>query len=91
MGPKIAELLQARASGHQGIWEDVKTNSESEDDRGLAKEAKDWEIEGKKRRISRKEFSRLINEFELECCMAQTVLWNLAREREKIAGERCHA
>ena len=37
---KNAELLQARASGHQGIWEDVKTNSESEDGRGLAKEAK---------------------------------------------------
>ena len=26
---KIVELLQARASEHQGIWQDVKTNSDS--------------------------------------------------------------
>ena len=28
-GTKIAELLQALASGHQGIWQDDETNSDS--------------------------------------------------------------
>ena len=38
-------------------------------------------MEGKKRRITRKEFERLIKEFELEGLMAQKGLWNLAREK----------
>ena len=44
-GTKIAELLQARASGHQQILEDGRVP---------AKEAKDWKIEGKKMRITHK-------------------------------------
>ena len=28
-GTKIAQLLQARASGHKRTWQDVKTNSDS--------------------------------------------------------------
>ena len=36
-----------------------------EDGRVPAKEAKDWKIEGKKMRITRKEYKRLMNEFEL--------------------------
>ena len=28
-GTTIAELLQARASGHQGTWQDVETNPDS--------------------------------------------------------------
>ena len=52
-----------------------------EDGRVPAKEVKDWMIEGKKRRITRKEFQRLINDFELEGLIALKGLWNLAREK----------
>ena len=37
-----------------------------EDGRVPAKEAKVWKMEGRKRRITRKECERLMNEFELE-------------------------
>ena len=47
-----------------------------------AKEAtKNWRSEGKKRKITEKEYRRLLNEFELELSMAQKGLWNLAGER----------
>ena len=68
----------------------IKRIQTLEDGRIPAKEAKYWKIEGKKRRITRKEYQRLIHGFELEGSMTQKGLWNLAREK-KIAGERCHA
>ena len=37
-----------------------------EDCRVPAKEARNWKIEGQKRMVTRKEYRRLINEFELE-------------------------
>ena len=43
-------------------------------------EAKDWKMEGKKRRITGKEYIRLLNEFELEGLMVQKGLWNPARD-----------
>ena len=46
-----------------------------------AKEAKSWIIEGQKRRITRKEYQRLVNKFEMEGFMAQKGLWNLVREK----------
>ena len=52
-----------------------------EDGRVPAKEVKDWKIEGKRMRITRKEYKRLMNEFELEGLRAQKGLWNLAREK----------
>ena len=76
-GTQIAELLQAQASGRKMI----KRIQILEDGRVPAKEAKDWKIEGKKRRITRKECKRLINAFVLEGLMAQKELWNLAREK----------
>ena len=57
-----------------------------EDGRVPAKEARNWRIEGRKRRITRKECQRLLNKFEMEGFMAQKGLWNLARE--KILRER---
>ena len=51
-----------------------------EDGRVPAKEARIWKIEGQKRRITRKEYHRLLNNFEMEGFMAQKGLWNLARE-----------
>ena len=57
-----------------------------EDGRVPAKEAKNWRIEGQKKRITRKEYQRLVNKFDKEGLMAQKRLWNLAKE--KIMKER---
>ena len=58
-----------------------------EDGRVPAKEARNWRIGGRKRRITRKEYRRLLlNKFETEGFMAQKGLWNLAGE--KILRER---
>ena len=46
-----------------------------------AKEAKNWKIEGQKRRITRKEHRSLWNEFKTEGFMAQRGLWNVARKK----------
>ena len=53
-----------------------------EDDRVLAKEARSWKIEVPKRRITRKEYQRLPNKFEMEGFMAQKGSWNIARVKD---------
>ena len=45
----------------------------------------------RRERITRKEYRRLLNKFGLGGFMAQKGLWNLARERENAAGQRCIA
>ena len=45
------------------------------------KEAKNWRTEGEKKSITRKEYKRLVNNFEMEGLMAQKGLWNLAKEK----------
>ena len=60
----------------------LKRNQILEDGRVPAKEAKNWRIDGKKRRITRKECRRLVNKFELDrkaCGILQ---------KKKIAGQR---
>ena len=52
-----------------------------EEGRVPAKEAKNWRIEGEKRRITRKEFQRLLNNFEMEGKIAQKGRSNLAKEK----------
>ena len=56
-----------------------------------AKEATNWRIEGQKKIITRKEYQRLVNKFEMEGFMAQKVLRNLAKEmnltEEKLSKE----
>ena len=52
-----------------------------EDGRVLAREARNWKIEGQKRRITRKERRGLWNEFDTGGFMAQKGLWNVAREK----------
>ena len=46
-----------------------------EDGRIPAKEAKNWKIEGQKRRITKKEYQRLLNKFEMEGVLAQKGFW----------------
>ena len=63
-----------------------------EDGRVPVKGARNWEIEGQKKKIiTRKEYRRLLNKFEMGGFMAQKSLWNLARERENAAGQWCTA
>ena len=81
-GTEIDELLQAGTSRHKKEHGNmIKRIQTLEDGRIPANEAKDWKMEGKKRRITRKVFQRLIHEFELEGLMTQKGLWNLAREK----------
>ena len=49
---------------------------------GPAKEARNWRIEGQKRRITRKECQGLLNKFDMEGFMAQKGLWDLAGEKD---------
>ena len=44
-------------------------------------EARSWRIEGPKRRITRKEYHRFLNKYEMEGCIAQKGLGNLVREK----------
>ena len=60
-----------------------------DDGRVPAKEARDWKSERQKRRNTRKEYQRLLNEFEMGGFMAQKVLWNLARAKCSRTEERC--
>ena len=50
--------------------------------------ARSWRFEGQKRRVTRKKYTRLWNEFETGGFMAQKGLWNVAREREKMLEDR---
>ena len=80
-------MLKPEPMGTQEYGKMLKRIQVLEDGRVPAKEARNWRIEGRKRRITRKEYQRLLLEkFEMEGFMAQKGLWNLARE--KILRER---
>ena len=63
-GTQIDERLQARANMHQRAWQDVETGQILEDGRVPAEEAKIVRLR-EKRRITRKEYKRMMNEFEM--------------------------
>ena len=67
--------------GTQGYGKMLKRIQVLEDGRVPAQEARNWRIEGQKRRITRKEYQRLLNKFEMEGFMVQKGLWNLTREK----------
>ena len=52
-----------------------------EEGRVPAKETKNLRIEGDKKRLTRKEYHRFFNKFDMEGLMAQKGLWNLAIEK----------
>ena len=87
MGPKLMTCGKPEPKGTQGHGKMLKIIPILEDGRIPAKEANNWRIEGQKRRITRKEYQRLMNKFEMEGFMAQKGLWNLAREK-KPEGKR---
>ena len=65
-GTKIDEVLQVGAKGKM-----LKRIQILEDGSVFAKEARNWKIEGQKRRTTRKEYRRLSNECERGGFMAQ--------------------
>ena len=81
-GTEANELQQAGTDGHQRIWQNAEKNSNC--GRVLAREAKNWRIEGNKKRITRKVYQRLVNKLEMEGLMAHKGLWNLAKETSGV-------
>ena len=86
MGPKLMNCCRPEPMGTQEYGKLLKMIQVLEDGRVPAKEANNWSIEGQKRRITRKEYQRLLNKFEMEGFTAQEGLWNLVRE--KVLRER---
>ena len=70
MGPKLLNCCKPEQVGTKEHGKMLKRIQILEDGGAPAKEAKDWKVEGKKR-IKRKEYRRLSNEFELEASVAQ--------------------
>ena len=85
MGPKL-NCCKPEQMGTQEYGGMLKRIQVLEDGRVPAKDARSWKMEEHKRRITRKEYQRLLNKFEMEGFMAQKGLWNLVRE--KVLRER---
>ena len=73
-GTETDGRLQAGADGHPKrmatCWM-LKRLQVLEDGGVATKEARNWRIEGPKRRITRMEYQRPLNKFEMEGCIAQ--------------------
>ena len=83
-GTETDELLHTRTDVHQRIYGKMLRIIQTLEDGSVpAKEAKNWRIEGQKKRVTGKEYQRLLNKFEMESFMAQRSMWNLCvRNRE---------
>ena len=81
MGPKLMDCCNSEPIGTQEYGKMLKRIQVLEDGRVPAKEARNWRIEGQKIRITRKEYQRLLNKFEMVGFMAQKGLWNIAGKR----------
>ena len=80
MGPELMNCCRPEQMGTKEFGKIVNRIQILEEGRVPEKEAKNWRIEGEKKRITRNEYQRLVNRFEMEGLMAQKVLWNLAKE-----------
>ena len=94
MGPKLMNCCKPKQLGTKDHGKMLKRIQILENGRVPAKEAKKWKIEGQKKRITWKEYRRLLNEFEMGGFLAQKSLWNLAREkmlqdRGALPNEEC--
>ena len=81
MGPKPINGCMPEPMSTKELGNMVKRIQLLEEGRAPAKEAKNWRIEGQKKRITRKEYRRLLNNFEMEGLMAQKGLWEMAKEK----------
>ena len=88
MGPKMVNCCRLEQLGTKEFGKTMKRVQTLEEGRVPVKEAKKWRMEEEKRRITREEYKRLLNNFEIECLMVQKGLWNLATEKTmKERGE----
>ena len=71
MGPKLMNRCRPEQMGTKEFGKMVKRNQTLEEGRVPAKEAKNWRIEGRKKRITRKEYRRLLHNSEMEGLTAQ--------------------
>ena len=81
MGPTLMNCCKPEQVGTKKYGKMLKRIQTLEDARIPAKEARNWKIEGQKRRRARKEYRRLWDEFGMRGFMAQKGLWNVAREK----------
>ena len=71
MGPTLINCCMPEPMGTKDFGKMVKRIQTLEEGRVPAKEAKNWRIEEEKKRITRKEYRRLLNNFEMEGLMVQ--------------------
>ena len=71
MGPTLTNGCKTERVGTKEHGKMLKQTQFLEDGRVPAKEARGWKIEGEKKRITKNEYKRLRNKFELEGLMAQ--------------------
>ena len=71
MGPKLVNCCRREQMDTKEFGKMIKRIQTLEEGRVPAKEAKNWRIEGEKNRITRKEYKRLLNNFEMEGLMSQ--------------------
>ena len=90
MGPKLMNFCKPEQVGTKEYGKMLKRIQILEDGRILAREARNWMIEGQKRRITEKVYRRLWHEFEMRGFMAQKGVWE-SRKRENVARQRCIA
>ena len=81
MGPKLVNCCKREQVGTNEYGKMLKRILFLEDGWVPTKEARSWRTEGQKRRITRKEYQRLLDKFEMEGFMSQQGLWNLVREK----------
>ena len=71
MGPKLVNCCRLEQMGTKEFGKMMKRIQTLEEGRVPVQEAKNWRIEGEKKRITRKEYQRLLTIFEMEGLMAQ--------------------
>ena len=90
MGPKLMNCCKPEQMGTKEFDRMLKRIQTLEEGKVPAKETKSWRIEGKKKRITRKEHQRLLNKFDMEGFMAQRRIVE-SRWRKCVAGQRSAA
>ena len=86
-GTEIDELLQTRERRHQRVCEKVLRRCRSLRVAGSWRRRQESErLKDKRRRMTRKEYQRLLSNFEMKVSWRKKGLWNLVRE--KVPGQR---
>ena len=87
MGPTLVNCCRPEQMCTKEFGKMMKGIQTLEEGRVPVTEAKKWKIEGEKKRIARKEYMRLLNNFEMEGLMAQKIM----KEREQLPNEEGNA